>query len=111
MLLSPALATRMRAVDLIRKKRDSGELSREEIDFLVSGYTRAEIPDYQMAAWLMAAWIRGMSRGELAALTEVMLHSGQVLDHADIPGKKVDKHSTGGVRSEERRVGKECRSR
>jgi pyrimidine-nucleoside phosphorylase len=87
----------MRAVDLIRKKRDSGELSREEIDFLVSGYTRGEIPDYQMAAWLMAAWIRGIDRAELAALTEVMLHSGQVLDHADIPGKKVDKHSTGGV--------------
>ena len=87
----------MRAVDLIRKKRDSGELSREEIDFLVSGYTRGEIPDYQMAAWLMAVWIRGMSRAELAALTEVMLHSGQVLDHSDLPGKKVDKHSTGGV--------------
>ena len=87
----------MRAVDLIRKKRDSGELSREEIDFLVSGYTRGEIPDYQMAAWLMAVWIRGMNRAELVALTEVMLHSGQVLDHSDIPGKKVDKHSTGGV--------------
>src|SRR5947209_5537203 len=97
MLLSPALSTRMRAVDLIRKKRDSGELSHEEIDFLVSGYTRGESPDYQMAAWLMAAWIRGMNRAELAALTEVMLHSGQVLDHSDIPGKKVDKHSTGGV--------------
>src|SRR5207244_11875188 len=50
-----------------------------------------------MAAWRMAAWIRGMNRAELAALTEVMLHSGQVLDHSDIPGKKVDKHSTGGV--------------
>lgn len=87
----------MRAVDLIRRKRDSGELSREEIDFLVSGYTRGEIPDYQMAAWLMAVWIRGMNRAELAALTEVMLHSGQVLDHSDIPGRKVDKHSTGGV--------------
>src|SRR5881398_402618 len=87
----------MRAVDLIRKKRDSGELSREEIDFLVAGYTRGEIPDYQMAAWLMAVWIRGMNRTELAALTEVMLHSGQVLNHSDIPGKKVDKHSTGGV--------------
>src|SRR5271169_4578762 len=87
----------MRAVDLIRKKRDSGELSREEINFLVSGYTRGEIPDYQMAAWLMAVWIRGMSRSELAALTEVMLYSGEVLNLSDLPGKKVDKHSTGGV--------------
>jgi pyrimidine-nucleoside phosphorylase len=87
----------MRAVDLIRKKRDSGELSREETDFLVSGYTRGEIPDYQMAAWLMAVWIRGMNRSELAALTEVMLYSGKVLDHSEIPGKKVDKHSTGGI--------------
>src|SRR5258708_1933391 len=87
----------MRAVDLIRKKRDSGELSREEINFLVSGYTRGEIPDYQMAAWLMAVWIRGMNRSELAALTEAMLYSGEVLNHSDIPGKKVDKHSTGGI--------------
>ena len=87
----------MRAVDLIRKKRDSGEHSREEIDFLVSGYTRGDIPDYQMAAWLMAVWIRGMSRSELAALTEVMLYSGEVLNFSDLPGKKVDKHSTGGV--------------
>jgi pyrimidine-nucleoside phosphorylase len=87
----------MRAVDLIRKKRDSGELSREEISFLVSGYTRGEIPDYQMAAWLMAVWIRGLNRAELAALTEVMLYSGEVLDHSEIPGRKVDKHSTGGI--------------
>jgi pyrimidine-nucleoside phosphorylase len=87
----------MRAVDLIRKKRDSGELSREEISFLVSGYTRGEIPDYQMAAWLMATWIRGMNRSETAALTEVMLHSGEVLTHSEIPGNKVDKHSTGGI--------------
>jgi pyrimidine-nucleoside phosphorylase len=87
----------MRAVDLIRKKRDSGELSREEIDFLVSGYTRGEIPDYQMAAWLMAVWIRGLNRSELTALTEVMLYSGEVLNHSEIPGRKVDKHSTGGV--------------
>jgi pyrimidine-nucleoside phosphorylase len=87
----------MRAVDLIRKKRDSGELSREEIHFLVSGYTRGEIPDYQMAAWLMAVWIRGLNRAELAALTEVMLYSGEVLNHSEIPGKKVDKHSTGGI--------------
>ena len=87
----------MRAVDLIRKKRDSGEYSREEIEFLVSGYTRGDIPDYQMAAWLMAVWIRGLSREETAALTEVMLHSGQVIDHSYLPCKKVDKHSTGGV--------------
>jgi pyrimidine-nucleoside phosphorylase len=89
--------TPMRAVDLIRKKRDSAEHSGEEIKFLVSGYTRGEIPDYQMAAWLMAVWIRGMSRTELAALTEAMLHSGEVLDLSDLAGKKVDKHSTGGV--------------
>jgi pyrimidine-nucleoside phosphorylase len=87
----------MRAVDLVRKKRDSGEHTREEIDFLVSGYTRGDIPDYQMAAWLMAAWIRGLSRSELAALTEAMLYSGEVLDLSDLPGKKVDKHSTGGI--------------
>jgi pyrimidine-nucleoside phosphorylase len=87
----------MRAVDLIRKKRDSGEHSREEIDYLVSAYTHEQIPDYQMAAWLMAAWIRGLSYTELAALTEAMLHSGEVVDHSYLPVKKVDKHSTGGV--------------
>jgi pyrimidine-nucleoside phosphorylase len=87
----------MRAVDLIRKKRDSGEHSREEIDFLISGYTRGEIPDYQMAAWLMATWIRGLNRSETAALTEAMLYSGEVVNLDGIPGKKVDKHSTGGV--------------
>src|ERR1700732_4834924 len=87
----------MRAVDLIRKKRDSGENSREEIDFLISGYTHGEIPDYQMAAWLMAVWIRGINRSELASLTEAMLCSGQVLNLGRIPGKKVDKHSTGGI--------------
>src|SRR5689334_6046634 len=97
MLRSPALSTSMRAVDLIRKKRDCGELSREEIDFLVSGYTRGEIPDYQMAAWLMAVWIRGLNRAEITSLTEAMLYSGEVLNHSEIPGKKVDKHSTGGV--------------
>src|SRR6516225_8587499 len=87
----------MRAVDLIRKKRDSGEHSREEINFLISEYTRGEIPDYQMSAWVMATWIRGLSRAEIAALTEAMLHSGEVVTFPEIPGKKVDKHSTGGV--------------
>ena len=87
----------MRAVDLIRKKRDSGEHSREEIDFLISGYTRGEIPDYQMSAWLMAAWIRGLSGVEIASLTEAMLHSGEVITFPELPAKKVDKHSTGGV--------------
>ena len=91
------LQSRMRAVDLIRKKRDSGEHSREEIDFLISGYTRGDIPDYQMAAWLMATWIRGLNRSETAALTEAMLYSGEVVNLDGIPGKKVDKHSTGGV--------------
>src|SRR3974377_394704 len=87
----------MRAVDLIRKKRDSGEHTREEINFLINGYTRGDIPDYQMAAWLMAAWIRKLTPVETTALTEAMLHSGKVFDHSDLPMKKVDKHSTGGV--------------
>jgi pyrimidine-nucleoside phosphorylase len=87
----------MRAVDLIQKKRDSGEHTREEINYLVSSYTRGEIPDYQMAAWLMAVWIRGLTLAETASLTEAMLHSGEVVDHSYLPMKKVDKHSTGGV--------------
>src|SRR5579862_8572065 len=87
----------MRAVDLIRKKRDSGEHSKEEIEYLISAYTRDEIPDYQIAAWLMASWIRGLNGPESAALTEAMLHSGEVVDHSYLKMRKVDKHSTGGV--------------
>src|SRR6202044_619859 len=87
----------MRAVDIIRKKRDAIELSREEIDFLIAGATHDTIPDYQMAAWLMAVLWRGMTRAELAALTESMLQSGEQLDFSHLPAAKVDKHSTGGV--------------
>ena len=87
----------MLVTDLIRKKRDGAELQRNEIEFLVNGYTRDEIPDYQMSAWLMAVLLRGMTRAELAALTESMLNSGQVLNFSELPAAKVDKHSTGGV--------------
>src|ERR1700750_175737 len=87
----------MRVVDLIRRKRDGHELSPEEIAAIVAGYTKGEIPDYQISAMLMAILWRKLSRAELAALTEAMLHSGQVLDFSDLPAEKVDKHSTGGV--------------
>jgi pyrimidine-nucleoside phosphorylase len=87
----------MRVVDLIRRKRDGHELSPQEIASLIAEYTRGDIPDYQVSALLMAIVWRQLSRAELAALTEAMLHSGEVLDFGDLPGKKVDKHSTGGV--------------
>jgi pyrimidine-nucleoside phosphorylase len=86
-----------RMIDAIRKKRDGSELSRDEIESLINAYTRGDIPDYQVSAWLMAVVLRGMNRGETAALTDAMLRSGEVLDLSSIPQKKVDKHSTGGV--------------
>ena len=87
----------MRPVDLIRKKRDGGEHSRKEISSLVEAFTRGDVPDYQMSAWMMAVLLRGMTEAETAALTEAMLRSGQVMDLSALPGAKVDKHSTGGV--------------
>ncbi|MDR1970475.1 MAG: thymidine phosphorylase [Treponema sp.] len=87
----------MRAVDIITAKRDGGELSGEEIAFLIKGFTGGEIPDYQVAAWAMAVFFRGMNAAETAALTEAMLDSGGRMDLSGIPGPLVDKHSTGGV--------------
>jgi pyrimidine-nucleoside phosphorylase len=87
----------MRPQDLIEKKRDGHALTRDEIAFLIRGYTRDEIPNYQMAAWLMASFLNGMDEAETASLLHEMLHSGDVLCHDEIAAPKVDKHSTGGV--------------
>src|SRR5580700_7061753 len=87
----------MRTVDLILRKRGGEELSVEEIQYLINGYTTGEIPDYQIAAFLMATYFTGMTDRELSSFTDVMMASGEVLDLSDIPGVKVDKHSTGGV--------------
>jgi pyrimidine-nucleoside phosphorylase len=84
-------------VELIANKRDGGELSRDDIERIVRAFTEGEMPDYQMSAWLMAVFFRGMSDAETVALTEAMLRSGEVLALDGVPGIKVDKHSTGGV--------------
>lgn len=87
----------MRMVDLIEKKRDGGRLSTDEINFIIDGYTKGSIPDYQMSAFAMAVFFRDMTDEEITALTLAMVHSGDVVDLSAIDGIKVDKHSTGGV--------------
>jgi pyrimidine-nucleoside phosphorylase/thymidine phosphorylase len=87
----------MRPQDIIRKKRDGGELSREEIEFFVRGVTDGSVADYQSTALLMAILLKGMTDAEQSSLTNAMLRSGDILDFSDIPEPKADKHSTGGV--------------
>ncbi|AUO07153.1 thymidine phosphorylase [Paenibacillus jamilae] len=87
----------MRMVDLIEKKRDGKELSTEEINFIIQGYTQGEIPDYQVSALAMSIFFKDMNERERADLTMAMVHSGDTIDLSAIEGVKVDKHSTGGV--------------
>ncbi len=87
----------MTVVELLERKRDGGALADEEIRWLITAYTADEVPDYQMSAMLMAIFLNGLNADELAVWAESMLHSGDTLDFSDIPGPKVDKHSTGGV--------------
>ena len=87
----------MRTVDLIHRKRDGEELDANEISYLIDSYTRGEIPDYQMSAFLMAVCFSGMTDREVSVLTERMTNSGELVDLSAVSGLKVDKHSTGGV--------------
>ena len=87
----------MNTVTLIKKKRDGKALTIEEIGFLINGYVEGKVTDYQFAAFLMAAYIRGLDKWETSALTSTMLFSGSVIDLSEIEGIKIDKHSTGGV--------------
>lgn len=87
----------MRMYDLIMKKRNGEVLDEKEIQYMINGYTKGEIPDYQMSAMTMAIYFQGMNEQETLALTMAMAHSGDMLDLSDIHGVKVDKHSTGGV--------------
>ena len=87
----------MRMYDIIMKKRNGGALSKEEIRFFIEGYTKGEIPDYQVSAFLMAVYYQGMTEKELSVFTDRMAKSGDMVDLSAIDGIKVDKHSTGGV--------------
>src|SRR3982751_1318685 len=87
----------MRAVDLIRQKRDGGALDRAALDFFIAGVTDGSLPDYQASALLMAILLRGMTAEETAALTDAMVRSGIRVEYPGLPGIPVDKHSTGGV--------------
>ena len=84
-------------IELIKKKRDGHVLSDIDINTIINGFVKGEIPDYQVSAWLMAVFFQGMNDDETAALTDAMMRSGDMIDLSDIPGIKVDKHSTGGV--------------
>ncbi|HTX17726.1 MAG TPA: thymidine phosphorylase [Bacteroidota bacterium] len=87
----------MTANEIIRKKRNGDELTAPELTFMVQGFVSGEVPDYQMSAFLMATYFRGMTKKETDSFTQLMIHSGVVVDLSAIPGVKVDKHSTGGV--------------
>lgn len=87
----------MNAIEIITKKRNGNLLTKDEIEYIVMNYTKHKIPDYQFSAFLMAAFLNGLNKNETSALTKAMLYSGKVLDLSNIPGFKVDKHSTGGV--------------
>ena len=87
----------MRTVDVIQKKRDGLELTSDEIKWLIEGYVAGTVPDYQMAAFAMAVYFKGMSTREISDLTMTMVGTGQQIDLSAISGVKVDKHSTGGV--------------
>ena len=87
----------MNVIDIIKSKRDQKELSTEEINYFVNEYSRGNVPDYQASSLLMAIYLNGMSEKEILDLTMAMAHSGEMVDLSEIPGIKIDKHSTGGI--------------